>query len=276
MVDETSQVRQFYNENAQLEWDRLSEHPFEFALTAYMMEKYIRPGDSVLDIGGGPGRYAIHFAKRGCRVTLVDLSERNVALARQKAAEAGVELEALASDCLALDSLSLGQYDHVLLMGPLYHLLKEEQRVRAVELALSRLKPGGCFYASFILLFASVIYDLKNGGNIERECVDPNTSRLFGAIENGGDYSGPAFTSVWFCRQADILPFMDRFSLEKLHLFGQEGILAPNERELLARDPSEIDCWIALAKRFLELPELLAYSEHAMYIGRKPAGRLLP
>lgn len=27
--------------------------------------------------------------------------------------------------------------------------------------------------------------------------------------------------------------------------------------------------WVELAKRYLELPELLSYAEHAMYIGRK-------
>ena len=62
---------------------------------------------------------------------------------------------------------------------------------------------------------------------------------------------------------------MEQFSLEKLHLFGQEGILAPNENELLKREQEEIDCWIEIAKKYLDMPELLSYSEHAMYIGRK-------
>ena len=57
-------VRGYYDENARLEWERLEKHPFEFRLTTGMMERYIRPGNSVLDIGGGPGRYSIHFAKR--------------------------------------------------------------------------------------------------------------------------------------------------------------------------------------------------------------------
>jgi len=44
----------------------------------------------LLDCGGGPGRYAVELARRGYRVTLFDLSEGNLALAREKAAEAGV------------------------------------------------------------------------------------------------------------------------------------------------------------------------------------------
>ena len=55
---------------------------------------------------------------------------------------------------------------------------------------------------------------------------------------------------------------MERFGLEKLHFFGQEGILAPNEPQLLERDEAEFAQWIALAKKYLEVPELLSWSEH--------------
>ena len=66
---------------------------------------------------------------------------------------------------------------------------------------------------------------------------------------------------------------MGQFPLKKLRFFGQEGILSPNEPDILQRDPGEIDCWISIAKRYLELPELLALSEHIMYIGEKTADK---
>jgi len=270
MDDSMKAVQMHYDENPADEWQRLENHPFEFLLSTWMMEKHIRPGQRVLDIGGGPGRYAIHFAQMGCDVTLADLSAGNVALAKEKAAEAGVQIHAIAANCLDLEALDLGQFDHVLLMGPLYHLLSKEDRVRAVRIALKHLKPGGVLCATFIMAFAGIIFDLKNGGFIVEDCANPLTGRLIDCIAEGSSYAGPAFTSACFMHQCEIEPFMAQFGLEKLHLFGQEGILAPNERDLLQRDQAEIDCWIALAKRFLERPELLSYSEHAMYIGRKP------
>lgn len=267
---ETEEIRAYYAQSAQTEWARLEEHPFEFLLTTGMMDRYIKPGDRILDIGGGPGRYAIHYAKRGCVVTLVDLVQENIDFAKEKAREEGVHLNAHAANCLDIDTLGLSQYDHVFLMGPLYHLLREEERVEAVEKALARLKGGGVFYASFILAFAGVIYNLKNGGFIARDMQSDFGEALIRAIEDGKNYEGRAFTQACFYHQEQILPFMARFGLEKLHLFGQEGILAPNEQEILARDKEEIDTWIALAMRLAERPELLAYAEHAMYIGRKP------
>jgi SAM-dependent methyltransferase len=45
----------------------------------------LSPGDTVLDVGCGPGRHAHELARRGVRVHGVDISERFVALARREA-----------------------------------------------------------------------------------------------------------------------------------------------------------------------------------------------
>ena len=46
--------------------------------------------------------------------------------------------------------------------------------------------------------------------------------------------------------------------------------MSPIEPQILERDREEFDQWVELAKKYLEIPELLAFSEHAMYIGQKP------
>ena len=99
---------------------------------------------------------------------------------------------------------------------------------------------------------------------------DKDTAGAVEAVASGQDWGGTAFTSAYFYHQRNILPFMERFGLEKRHFFGQEGILAPNYRDILSRSPEEIAQWVELAKKYLEVPELLAFAEHAMYIGRKP------
>jgi 2-polyprenyl-3-methyl-5-hydroxy-6-metoxy-1,4-benzoquinol methylase len=50
-------------------------------------------GKSVLDLGGGPGHYAVAFAQRGARVTWFDVSARYRSIVQERAATAGVELE---------------------------------------------------------------------------------------------------------------------------------------------------------------------------------------
>ena len=144
-----SEVKKYYDENTQLEWKRMDRHPFKFIFTTYMIDQYVKPGDRILDIGGGPGRYSIYYAQKNCDVTLIDLSENNIAFAEEMGEKNQVSFQAIAQNCLSIDSLDIGEFDHVFMMGPLYHLPDEKDRETAVHLALKKLKPGGIFTHPF-------------------------------------------------------------------------------------------------------------------------------
>ena len=49
----------------------------------------LKPGARLLDVGTGPGRHAVEFAKRGVQVVGIDISSRFLAIARERASEAG-------------------------------------------------------------------------------------------------------------------------------------------------------------------------------------------
>ena len=83
----------YYASLGEREWARL-ENPddgaVEFAMTCHTLAVYLPPDARVLDIGGGPGRYAIWLAQRGCRVVLADPSSELLSTARAKIDQAGV------------------------------------------------------------------------------------------------------------------------------------------------------------------------------------------
>lgn len=60
-------------------------------------------GHTVLDVGTGTGRAALLLAAAGARVTGVDASDEMLAIARQRAATAGVELPFIVGDGHGLD-----------------------------------------------------------------------------------------------------------------------------------------------------------------------------
>ena len=261
-TERIGEVRTHYDADPAQEWERLGEEKNweEFFFTTHMMDKYIKSGDSVLDIGGGPGRYALHYAQRGCAVTLADLSRGNVDFARAKAAELGTDLAAYAANCLELDELGLPQFDHVFLMGPLYHLL---------EVALRHLKRGGKLYVAFLPTTSGLLYCLQNPDVLLAAQDSPDDLRNLAAIGAGEDFAGRGFTQVYAFALENILPFMGRFPLKKLHLFPQEGFLAPTKLELRQRSKEERGFWKQLALDYLERPEFLSWGEHLMYIGEK-------
>ncbi len=267
MKSDREAVRAFYNEHAEGEWNRIGGRP-EFLLTCRFLDKLIPEGASVADIGGGPGRYSIHLAKRGCRVTLCDLSEENVRLAKERAAEEGLGITAVAGDALETETLPGAPFDAVLLMGPLYHLLDEEERIRSVENALGMLKSGGLLFASFILTTGDLIDVMKNTSRTLLE-DNPANKEFQSCLLAGKSYAGDAFTKAVLWDVSEIEPFMARFPLEPVAIFGQEGMMSPCEGRIMASSPEEIDRWLTLSEALAVRREYRGFSEHLMYIGRK-------
>lgn len=264
-MDVTAAIRDYYDGEVEAEWGRIDNRP-EFLITRRYIERYVKPGDKVLDIGGGPGRYALWLAERGCDVTLVDLSSENVRFAREKAAALGLPLVALVGDARAASEAVGGAFDCVLLMGPLYHLLEESDRVKAVNESLKRLKPGGVLFASFIALFAGMIYAMKFAPEL---ILDEGENEFYQTVLHDRNFAGQAFTQAFFINQKEVLPFMAQFALEKLHFFGQEGILSPCEAGIMEKPQAIVDAWIDMAVQLAEREALLSWAEHLMYVGRK-------
>ncbi len=201
-------------------------------------------------------------------MTLVDLSEENIAFAKKKSDELNLSINAIAGNAMDIDKIVNEKYDHVFIMGPMYHLLEEKDRVTTINAALSKLKNGGHIYISFIVLFATVIYNMKYMPEMllaeaedEKKCLE--------CVENNVSYAGNAFTKAYFITQTEIKEFMNKFELTKLHLFGQESIMSPNEDNFLTQPEEVVERWIELAVKLCEREELLSYSEHLMYVGRK-------
>ncbi len=266
MDDSRDIIRNFYDQNSQQEWDRLDRHPFEFAITTRMMDRYIKAGDSILDIGGGPGRYSLHYLEKGNPVTLTDLSQGNIDFAMRLASERELPLRSLACDALLIQEYVEDKFDHVFLMGPLYHLLDEAERIQAVKSAMAMLKPNGILYASFLLMFSGIIYFLREA---PEQVVQPSEKVWLDAVRQQISWGGNAFTRAFFIDQDKVLPFMQQFDLEILHLFGQEGITSTHNYDLQMQ-PEEIqNAWINLSVDMCEIPKYLSHSEHAMVVARK-------
>lgn len=216
-------VKESYNKNAQLEWERLEGFHFEFEIAKHYLKKYLR-GKTVLDIGGGPGRYSVWLAKQGYDVTLVDLSENNIALAKQKFQEYGVQVKAYVCDARDLSALDLSIFDNVLIMGPLYHLSDVEDRKKCVLEAKKHLAKDGILFTSFITLTAGLNYYLDTA---PEQLIHEPAMDLFDRMERDESWSGMAFTQATFINSLEVLPFLIELGFEKLALLGQEGLTGP-------------------------------------------------
>lgn len=268
MREETEAIRKHYDANPQKEWDRLRvHHPFEKYITVRMMDRYIRSGDAILDIGGGPGHYAVHYARQGHPVTLLDLSGENVRFARKKARQYGVRITALQGDALDLSRFPDASFDQVFLMGPLYHLMERESRLRAIAEATRVLKPGGCLFSSFILMFGGVIYGLRE---LQYTILAEKEQPLFEIAARDESAAFESFTYSYMTTVPEAKALLaDAPGLRTETVFGQESILSLY-RIQLSRSPKKIrEAWYDYALRFCDKEAYLTHTEHLMIVSRK-------
>ena len=197
---------------------------------------------------------------------MFDLSEGNVAFAKEKATETDLPLNTICGDARYADKLVSGAFDAVLLMGPLYHLPEEKDRIVAIQAALNLLKSGGILFAAFISSYAAVWDYLTRYPDM---ILGDGERKFFDLLEKDQSFSGFSFTETHFIRPADIRPFMASFPLKQLHILGSESILSLRERELISQPPEVLAAWIDFAQKVCEREEFLPMAEHFLYIGEK-------
>lgn len=115
-----------------------------------LAERYIRPGDQILDFGCGPGFFTREFAKRAGgtgHVWSVDLQEEMLAILRNKLGPEGLLARITTHRCLP-DTIGLppdlnGTFDAAFTIFVVHEVPDREKLFREIFMLL---KPGGRYF----------------------------------------------------------------------------------------------------------------------------------
>ena len=148
MKYDPTQVASFYDAYGDKEWSRFDDGRTPLPSLAVHFEqlrRFVDPGDRVLDIGAGPGRFTIELARIGAEVTVADISPGQLEQNAERVAEAGLEeriAERAVADVLDLGNWEDGTFDATVCFGgPLSYILDGAEPAVAELVRVTR--PGG-------------------------------------------------------------------------------------------------------------------------------------
>ena len=255
--DETEQLQRIYeyfNEDTRL--NRSKAARVEFLTTVKYIERYIKPGDKLLDIGAGAGEYSLYFSRRGYSVSAVELADRNIEAFRRKI-QADDNLELVKGNALDLSRYDDESFDAVFLFGPLYHLHSEGDRQTCIAEAKRVCKKDGTLFFAFIsndmVILTEFAYDSNYFLNGD---YDKETFRLH-------DFPF-VFATVERARE-----MLKIGGIKIIHEIAADGVSELMAEKINALDDESFSQYLRYHFYICEKPELLGMTNHLLFVGKK-------
>lgn len=234
----------------------------EFLTTVRFIEKYLKSGMKILEVGAGSGRYSHYFARKGYEVHAVELVERNIEDFKEKTLP-GENVTIIQGDAFDLHMLKDDEYDIVLHLGPMYHLFDEADRKAAVSEALRVTKPKGIVFMAYILNEMTVLNYFFRNGHINEE--DARTD----IIASNWRLPQNRRKHLTFYRIEDINTLMRDFHVKRLHLVGTEMLSGGIRELLLSLSDEEFLYYTEYIYSISERPDMIGLSGHLLDIFEK-------
>ena len=248
-----------YDENNRL----LSKHGrVEFITTMKYVEKYLKKGDRVLEIGAATGRYSHTLAQKGYQVDAVELVQHNIDIFKSNTLE-GEKVTITQGNALDLSFLEDNTYDITLLLGPMYHLYSEEDKIKALSEAIRVTKKGGVVFVAYCIGDAAVLSHGFLRGEIfnliEKCMIDTET---FDTFSNPWDL-------FELCRKEDIDVLRSNFIVTQLHYVATDGITSFLRDTVDNMDDKMYEMYLKYHLAVCERQDMVGLSNHTLDIFRK-------
>jgi len=253
-LERISAMYEFYNEDMRL---NSKATRVEFLTTIHIIDRYLRPGSKIMDIGAGAGEYSLHFANQGYEVTAVELTDANIKAFKKKLRpELNIDLHQ--GNACDLSKFKDNEYDVVLVFGPLYHLASAEDQRKCIGEAKRICKDDGVILFAFlsndmVILTANFV---ENPDYFKSDQYDHETFKLKDGVF--------VFFTVDRARK-----LLSNEGIEMLTEVAQDGLSELLADKINAMDEESYAQYLKYHLYCCEKPELLGHSNHIMFVGKK-------
>ena len=266
----SSELENFYNKAS--EETRLEKGMgiFEFQRIKALIKKHIfKPNCTIIDVGGGTGKYSEWLAKEAHSVHLIEPVEKHIQLAQKRANKLKNKFSVTIGEARNLP-FKEATADIVILHGPLYHLQKREDRISAIKEAKRVLKKGGIVLAFAINATASTVVGLMNGMIHANSFFEMCKQELTSGIHNTPKDFPFLLAEAYYHKPHDLKLEFSENDFKILNLFVVEGMIwLDNEYFENMLDKKKSKTLNALQELTENDEYLLPFSPHMMLAAQK-------
>lgn len=234
----------------------------EFLTTMRYIQRYLSPSVRILEIGAGTGRYSHTLAGLGYPVDAVELVPHNIEIFQSKITPRE-SITIRQGDATDLSFLADGTYDMTLLLGPMYHLFTEADKLRALSEALRVTKVGGMVFVAYCISDASIFdYGFKQGHIFELIEKNMLETEHFKASSQPVDL-------FELHRREDIDAMMRRFAVQRLHYVATDLYTNHMRATVDGMDDQTFELYLKYHYAICERTDMVGLTHHSLDIFRK-------
>lgn len=254
----------YYKDNY-LEDERLTKdktHYIEFVTTTNYIDKYLKQGDRILEVGAGTGAYSLYYAKKGYQVDALELVQANVDIMNSKINDE-LNITVHQGNALNLSMYNDNSFDITLVLGPLYHLFKKTEEEKALAEAIRVTKPGGKIFIAFILFDLTMLtWGFQNKNIYENYGVGKQVTEEF-RPNNSEDL---IFNMRYL---SEVKELINKFDVKTLRFIATDGIGRLMKNDINNMTKEEYQLFIKYHLSICEREDLIGYSGHILSIVEK-------
>ena len=232
----------------------------EYKTTMKYINKYLNTmtNPKIIDIGAGTGAYSIPLANEGYDVTAVELIKHNLMTLKNKSNKVKTYL----GNAIDLSKFKDNTFDIVLLFGPMYHLISNKDKLKALSEAKRIVKNNGLIFISYYMNEYAII----THGFIENTIKEDIKNNL---IDNTFHITPKEDDLYSMVRLEDINYYKDTLNLKRVKILSQDGPTDYLRSTINKMDDETFELYYKYHLSICERKELLGSSSHVLDILKK-------
>ena len=231
----------------------------EFIVTLKYIHDYLSKMNNpkIIDIGAGTGKYSIELSNQGYDVTAIELVKHNLSYIKKYD-----KIKSYQGNAIDLSKFKDETFDLTLLFGPMYHLIDENDKIKALNEAKRITKKDGIIMVAYIMNDYCILTHGFKDNNILNAIENKMIDDSFKCIKWDNN-----LYSVY--RIEDIDKLNEKVNLNRIKIITPDGPANYMRNTLNKMSDKEFDKFIEYVLSISDRKDMIGSSAHTIDILKK-------